>query len=45
MALQSPFFNKREPDTYAQRQGHFSPEQERALEELRKRAADLLAGQ
>mgnify|MGYP000162134860 FL=1 len=32
-------------DTYAQRQGHFSPEQERALEEFRKRAADLLASQ
>jgi len=31
-------------DTYAQRQGHFSPEQERALEELRQRAADLLVG-
>ncbi len=31
-------------DTYAQRQGHFSPEQERALEELRKRAAGLLVG-
>ena len=31
-------------DTYAQTQGQFSPEQERALEELRQRAADLLAG-
>ncbi len=31
-------------DTYAQRQGHFSPEQERDLEEMRKKAADLLAG-
>jgi len=30
-------------DTYAQRQGHFSPEQERDLERLRQRAAPLLA--
>lgn len=30
-------------DTYAQRQGHFSPEQERGLEELRRRSAPLLA--
>ena len=30
-------------DTYAQRQGHFSPEQERALAELRERSASLLA--
>ncbi|NQT53570.1 hypothetical protein HQ576_16050, partial [bacterium] len=30
-------------DVYAQRQGHFSPEQERELQELRRRHADLLA--
>ena len=30
-------------DTYAQRQGHFSPSQERELIELRKRHASLLA--
>jgi mono/diheme cytochrome c family protein len=30
-------------DTYAQRQGHFSPEQERDLEQLRQRSAPLLA--
>jgi cytochrome c553 len=30
-------------DIYAQRQGHFSPEQERALIELRERSAPLLA--
>ena len=30
-------------DVYAQRQGHFSPEQERELQDLRRRHADLLA--
>ena len=30
-------------DTYGQRQGHFSPEQERRLAELRQRWARLLA--
>jgi hypothetical protein len=30
-------------DTYGQRQGHFSPEQEQRLRDLRDRLASLLA--